>query len=489
MSWLIKDSRLARNVLFFGLPLVLGLAAHAVFNLVDTLLVGQLGGVDGARAISVTGLCDPITTFQTILFNGPIAGAGVLLARRAGAHDDEGLRRIALRAAGFVVALSVGMAIPGLIWAEEIAIAMGAQRGWQVELCEEYLRIMLGGGITAGMFLYLTTVERALGRTGIFLTFFMLSNILNAVFGVFLIYGDGPYPSFIPVFMERIGQGLGIPRMGVIGSAWSTVAARAVAGVLCLGYGLVKGHLRGKPLWLIPQGKSVIELMRIGMWNNGQVAARGIAGGIMIRTIQEAGGGNPNVVGGVFVGLKVELMLILMAFGWGAAAQTLVATSLGGGKRERAGHEERLTVVFSVLLGLALTIPLFVFVEEVAALFNPEPELVQWAKIYMQIMAVGFVTMPVNIVISQVMISRDNLKTPVITDSIVLLGIMSPAMIIAALAGAGVKVIIIINVVVNVGLSVVYVLIRLRRREHHNTTGHHQEENRGDTQRNPEQSV
>jgi Na+-driven multidrug efflux pump len=81
------NSRLARHVLFFGLPLVLGLAAHALFNLVDTLLVGQLGEEEGARAISVTGLCDPITTLQTILFNGPIAGAGVILSRAFGERE------------------------------------------------------------------------------------------------------------------------------------------------------------------------------------------------------------------------------------------------------------------------------------------------------------------------------------------------------------------------------------------------------------------
>src|SRR5688572_14930331 len=189
MAWWIKDSRLARQVLFFGLPLVAGLAAHAMFNLVDTLLVGQLGDVEGAQAISVTGLCDPITTFQTILFNGPIAGAGVLLARSAGARDMEGLRQIALRSAGFVIALSLVMAVPGVLFAEEIATAMGAKAGWQLEQCEEYLKIMIGAGITAGMFLYLTTVERALGRTLVFLTYFMLSNVLNAVLCLFLIYG------------------------------------------------------------------------------------------------------------------------------------------------------------------------------------------------------------------------------------------------------------------------------------------------------------
>ncbi|MCB9893268.1 MAG: MATE family efflux transporter [Planctomycetes bacterium] len=461
MSLLIKDSRLARHVLFFGLPLVLGLACHALFNLVDTLLVGQLGGAEGAGAISVTGLCDPITTFQTILFNGPIAGAGVILARRVGQKDDEGLRRVALRATGFVVTLSLAMAIPGYFLAEQIATAMGAKEGWQLEQSAEYLRIMIGGGITAGMFLYLTTLERSLGRTGLFLAFFMLSNLLNALLGLLLIYGQGPYPGFLPGFIINTCQGLNLPRMGVIGSAWSTVAARGIAGFALLGYGLWRGHLRGKLSWLWPKGKTVIELLRIGVWNNGQIAARGIAGGVMIRSMQEAGGGDHNVLGGIFVGLKIELMLILLSFGWGAAAQTLVATSLGAGKPERADHEERLAVVFATLMGLALTIPVYVFADDIAALFNPEPALVHWAHTYVKLMAVAFVFVPVNIVISQAMVSRDHLKTPVVIDSIVLLGVMSPVLIIATLSGASVQALIYVNVGVNIGLTAIYMLVRL----------------------------
>ena len=458
MALLIKDSRLARHVLFFGLPLVLGLACHALFNLVDTLLVGQLGGAEGAGAISVTGLCDPITTFQTIIFNGPIAGAGVLLALRHGASDDAGLRQVALRATGFVIALSLVMAVPGYFFAEEIARAMGARPGWQLEDCTTYLEIMLGGGITAGMFLYLTTVERSIGRTGVFLGFFMLSNVLNLGLGLLLIYGDGPYPGWYPGFLRN----LGLPRLGVIGSAWSTVLARAAAGVLLLGFGLWRGHMRGALKWLWPQGKTALEMLRVGLWNNGQIAARGLAGGIMIRAMQEAGGGNPHVVGGIFVGLKIELLLILLSFGWGAAGQTLVATSIGAGHKDRAKQEERLALAFATLTGIALVVPMVLFAGPIARVFNPEPELVHWAETYVQIMAIALVFVPVNIVISQVMVARNQLRIPVITDSIVLLGVMSPAMIIATLAGASVQTLVIINVATNIGLTLVYLVIRRR---------------------------
>ncbi|MDH5641927.1 MAG: MATE family efflux transporter, partial [Nitrospira sp.] len=118
------NNRLPRHVLLFGLPLVLGLACHALFGLVDTILVGQLGGEIGAASIAIAGLCDPVSTLQTIIFNGPVAGAGVLIAASKGRDDDEGLRRTVLRATGFVLLLSAITSIPGYIFAGGIASAM-----------------------------------------------------------------------------------------------------------------------------------------------------------------------------------------------------------------------------------------------------------------------------------------------------------------------------------------------------------------------------
>lgn len=456
------DSRLARHVLFFGLPLVLGLACHSLFQLVDTLLVGQLPGAEGAAAIAVTGLCDPVTTLQTILFNGPIAGAGVLLARAHGAGDDTELRRTAMRATGFILLLSVLLSLPGYLFAEEIALAMGAQRGWQLEQCTRYLEILLGGGVTGGMFLFLTTVERALSRTALFMAFFMLSNVLNFVFCIFLVYGQGPYPGFVPAFCGSIAEALHIPRMGVVGSAWATFSARAVSALLLAGIGIARGPLRGALTWLIPQGRTAIDLIRIGLWNNGQIAARGIAGGILIRSLQEAGGGNPAIVGGIFVGMKIELLLTLLAFGWGAAAQTLVATSLGAGKPDRARHEERMAMTYAALFGAILIAPLVIFAEIVSAQFNDDPELIKWSAMYLRMMTPALVVAPISIVISQAMIARNRLRIPVIVDSAVLLLGMAPALVIAVFAGGGSRSLIVINIVANLVLAAAYVAIRFK---------------------------
>lgn len=455
------NSRLAWHVLFFGLPLVLGLLCHSLFNLVDTLVVGQLPGIEGAAAIAVTGLCDPVTTFQTILFNGPIAGAGVLIARAFGKRDDEDLRKTAMRATGFVLALSAVLSIPGYLFAEEIARAMGAKAGEQLAQCTLYLEILLGGGVTAGMFLYLTTLERALGRTAVFMGFFMISNVLNLVLCVFLVYGQGPYPPFVPSFVGPIAEAVNAPRLGVIGSAWATFWARALSALLLAGIAIARGPLRGALHWLIPQGKAAIELLRIGLWTNGQIAARGVAGGVLIRALQEAGGGDEAVVGGIFVGMKIELVLILLAFGWGAAAQTLVATSLGAGKPDRARQEEWACMIYATLIGAALVIPLAIWAPTVASQFNDDPKLIEWGALYVRMMAPAFILAPLGVVISQTMIARDRLRIPVIVDSLVLILGMAPALVIVTLAGGASIALIVVNIVANVALAAAYVVIRL----------------------------
>ena len=456
---------LTRRVFLFGLPLILGLAAHAIFNIVDTYLVGQLPGAEGAAGIAVTGLCDPITTFQTILLNGPIAGAGVLIATRVGARDNEGMRKMALQATGFVLLLSFALGVPGVIFARELSLMMGAGHGGdpeQLEHCTQYLQVLLGGGFTGGMFLYLATLQRAVGSVKAFMALFLTSNVLNLLFCVMFIYGQGPYPEFVPAWWGNIAQTLHLPRLGVVGSAWGAVAARVVSVVLAVA--LARGYLRGPLAWLWPRGRALWDLCSIGFWKNGQVAVRGIAGGVLIRALQGVGGGDEAVVSGVFVGMKIELLLTLIAFGWGTASQTLVATSIGAGKPLRGRAEERACMGLSLACSMAATALLLLLARDLAAWFNPEPELVHWSERFLVITAASFVLTPLNVVISQTMFSRMHLRLPVLIDGGVLLLVMVPALAIAAFAGAPVEALLWINTACNVALTAVYVLVRWKMR-------------------------
>jgi Na+-driven multidrug efflux pump len=92
--------------------------------------------------------------------------------------------------------------------------------------------------------------------------------------------------------------------------------------------------------------------------------------------------------------------------------------------------------------------------------FNPEPELIEWAETYIKLMALAFLFTPINVVISQSMVSRNRLRIPVVTDTVILLGILTPTLIIAALAGATPRTLIILNGAAVIALTLAYVIIR-----------------------------
>jgi putative MATE family efflux protein len=416
----------------FGLPLVLGIGAHAIFQLADTFLVGQLGGIEGPRAISVTGLGDPITTLQTILFNGPIAGAGILLAAAIGKKDPAAFRNVAQRAMGFVVLLSILIGVPGYFFAEDIALLMGAQPGWQLQLCTDYLEVFLLGGFTSGLFLYLTTIDRSAGRTPVFMAAFFLSNLLNVLLGVLFIYGSGPTPDFVPELFPRLAETLGIQRMGVMGSAWSTVTARGATGILVFAALAVRREMRLNPKRYAPMGGFVGRIMRIGIWNNGQLAVSGIAIGGMIRIFQWASGGNEKVVAGLFIAIKVDLLLTLLAIGWGTASQTKVATALAAGNHTKARKDEGNQLLLAMLFNAPFVLLIFLFPEEIAGWFTSDADTQFWAAKFLVAMAAACVLIPVSIVVSQTLVARGRLKLPVVLDGICLLLVMLPLMLLTA---------------------------------------------------------
>ncbi|MDC1142176.1 MATE family efflux transporter [Planctomycetota bacterium] len=414
----------------FGLPLVLGIGAHAIFQLADTFLIGQLGALEGPRAISVTGLSDPITTLQTILFNGLIAGAGILLAAAFGKKDSAGFRDIAQRSMGFIFLLSALIGIPGYFFAEEIARVMGAQAGWQLSQCTEYLEIFLLGGFTAGLFLYLTTVDRSANRTGVFMMAFLLSNLLNVLLGILFIFGSGPTPNSVPDFFPHLAETLGIERMGVMGSAWSTVIARGATGLIIFAALVIRRELGLHPKRYAPVGGFIGRIMRIGIWNNGQLAVHGIAIGGAIRIFQWASGGNEKVVAGLFIAIKVDLLLTLLAIGWGTASQNKVAAALATGDFKRAAIDESNQLLLALMFNTPLFLGVLLFPEVIAGWFTTDVEAVFWAARFLAFVGAGMALMPIAIVVSQTLVARGRLRLPVILDGLGMLVLMLPLMLV-----------------------------------------------------------
>ncbi len=200
-----------RLILYFSIPLLIGNIFQQLYNMVDTIIVGQF--ID-ARALAAVGLTGPLSFLVLGFVTGLTSGFAVLVAQRFGARDEEGMRHCV----GIITILSVGVTI--LITLLSLAFAKPLLRlintpdsviaqSWQ------YIATIFAGIFTTVLYNVLACILRALGDSRTPLYFLMISSMLNI--GLDLL------------FITQFG-------MGVRGAALATVLSQGVSGVLCFAF-------------------------------------------------------------------------------------------------------------------------------------------------------------------------------------------------------------------------------------------------------------
>lgn len=80
-----------KRILFFALPLMVGNLFQQLYNTVDNIVVGNLGGKE---ALAVVGTVDPVINTFIGFFLGMSAEAGVVIFQYYGAKDEKKVSRI-----------------------------------------------------------------------------------------------------------------------------------------------------------------------------------------------------------------------------------------------------------------------------------------------------------------------------------------------------------------------------------------------------------
>ena len=91
-------------ILFFAFPVFLGCVFQQLYNMADTIIVGNTVGPDAFTGVGLTG---SITFLVVGSMNGLTAGFSVKVAQAYGAGDESGVRR----AVGMSYLLSIAIAV------------------------------------------------------------------------------------------------------------------------------------------------------------------------------------------------------------------------------------------------------------------------------------------------------------------------------------------------------------------------------------------
>ncbi len=339
---------------------------QTLLGFVDLVFVGQLG----ADAIAGVGLGNQLMFLLLVVFSGLSVGNQALVARAIGANDKPDGERIAKQSLIIAVVLSLFLAAIGIFLSDPIIAVMGATPD-VTAIGAGFLRVVMAFSVVMGIMLIGGGTLRGSGdtRTPMVITGFI--NVINIVLDYLLIFGN-----------------FGFPRLGPVGSAVATTAARAVGAALVL-YVLFK---RGSVLKLPLRGgwgfhrDAVRRILNIG-W---PAAAEQIVfqlGFLVFSAIAIFLGTDD--LAAQQIAFNISNFSILPAFAFGVAALTLVGQSLGAKDPDRAEASANQALKSGMVWMCLMGVGFFVLRDFLVGLYTNDPAVQQLGAMCMVFIAIA----------------------------------------------------------------------------------------------------
>lgn len=211
-------------ILSMSLPAMFSMTVQALYNVFDSIFVGNLEGIKGSAALEALSLAFPLQMLLVAVGVGTSVGINSLVSRRLGEKNfkeanDAATHGLVLSVLSWILFLILGLTIV------EPFFRMFNPSQQVLEYGIQYTRIVM----VFSLFSFIqVTVEKTLQATGnmIFPMLFQLTGaITNIVLDPLLIYGIGPFP-----------------KLEVIGAAIATVAGQALAMIFAVIVLFVKKH-------------------------------------------------------------------------------------------------------------------------------------------------------------------------------------------------------------------------------------------------------
>jgi putative MATE family efflux protein len=341
-------------------------------GIVDHVMVGHFVGYAANAAIGVaTQIWIVVIVFITSLFTG----MSVLVARFAGAGEDQKVDRTVYQAFLTAMIISVFIMAPaGYFLAPSLLDLVNAAPSVQREALP-YLRIMFLFSSGMLLFFMLGGALRSAGDARTPMALGIVMTVLNIVFNVLLISGPGPFPA-----------------LGTAGAAIGTVAAAGLVGVYAIvrlwGGGWVVSFPKG--MSLRPDWGIIRALFRFGLPTGIQGIAMNIGGVLMLAFIGSLAESAAAQAAFAVSYTQLFSLITWTSVGLMGAAAAVAGQNLGAARPERAAGAvhaaARIGVSGAALLGLA-----FFFVpEQLLAVFGMnEPAAVRIGTQLLRVLSVS----------------------------------------------------------------------------------------------------
>ena len=197
-----------RLLLVFSVPMLIGNIFQQLYNLADSVIVGQVIGADALAAIGATG---SITFFFFALCNGIGSGGGIITSHFFGEGNDSKVKNCIVNTAFIMLVVPLVIGTIAFFAAQPILKFLKTPE-LIIEESTAYMKIMCISLVMISVYNFISSMLRALGDSKTPLYFLIFSCFLNVILDLI----------FVCVF-----------HMGVIGAGIATLISNVICGTLC----------------------------------------------------------------------------------------------------------------------------------------------------------------------------------------------------------------------------------------------------------------
>jgi MATE family multidrug resistance protein len=301
-----------KPLLKIAAPIVLGEIGWMAMGIVDTLMVGPLG----PAAIGATGIGSSLFFAIATFAIGLMLGVDTLVAQAYGAKRlDECLRWFHH---GLALAVAVTPAVMLTTWGLALTIGWWGLHPDIGPLAGRYLAITTLGTFPLMLYASVRRYLHGLHIVGPMVAALLSANLVNAAGNWVLIYGN-----------------LGMPALGVEGSAWATVAARVYMAVF-VGIAVIGIHRRrGAAHPRVPvaiERARIKRLVGLGFPAASQIA---LEVGAFATSTTLAGKLDPVASASHQIALNIASLAFMVPLGLASASAVRVGHAVGAGDVRR----------------------------------------------------------------------------------------------------------------------------------------------------------
>ncbi|HJF56433.1 MAG TPA: MATE family efflux transporter [Anaerotruncus colihominis] len=347
---------ITKSMLLFAGPMILGNLLQQLYNIADTLIVGQFLGPGPLAAV---GSSFTLMTFLTSIILGLCMGSGVVFSMLFGAGETDRLKNSLFISFALIGAAAIVIEILSLALLSPLLTVLQVPADIRAET-GVYLQVIFLGIFFTFIYNYFACVLRAIGNSAVPLIFLAISSVLNIVLDL----------AFIIVF-----------KMGVAGAAWATIIAQGVSAGSIMVYCLLRVpqirpqkqhlHFERTAAWNIAR-YSFLTCIQQSVMNFGILMIQGLVNSFGV-----------SVMAAFAAAVKIDSFAYMPVQDFGNAFSTFIAQNYGAGKQERIRGGIRSAVFCALAFCAVVSLIVCLFARPLMLIFV-KPEETQIIAIGMQ---------------------------------------------------------------------------------------------------------